>query len=90
MLYLRLVLFCLAVAILGATMVGPLITIGGVAPDFSILALIILALVGGSIPATIGGFLLGLVHDISTPNLMGLQALCKTCLGFGLGRLRGR
>jgi rod shape-determining protein MreD len=90
MLMLRLVFFCLAVAFFGGTMVGPLISIKGVSPDFSILALVILALVGGSIPATIGGFLLGLVHDLSTPSLLGLQALCKTALGFGLGRLRGR
>jgi rod shape-determining protein MreD len=89
-LYLRLVLFCLAVAFFGGTVVGPVIDIMGVAPDFSILSLVILGLVGGSIPATIGGFLLGLVHDLPTPSLLGLQTLCKTVLGFGLGRLRGR
>lgn len=88
--YLKLGLFCLAVAFFGGTLVGPMIAIKGVAPDFSILALVILALVGGSIPATIGGFMLGLVHDVSTPALLGLQALCKSGLGFVLGRLRGR
>lgn len=88
--YLRLVLFCAAVAFFGGTTVGPVIAIKGVAPDFTILAMVILGLAAGSIPGTIGGFVLGLVQDLATPSLLGLQALCKTFLGFGLGRLRGR
>ena len=87
---LNLVLLCSSVAFLGGTMVGPLIDIGGVAPDFTIIALVILALASGPIPGTVGGFLLGLVQDLSNPTLLGLQALCKTGLGYGLGRLRGR
>ena len=88
--YLRLLTLCAAVAFLGGTMVGPFISIAGVAPDFTIIALVILSLAAGSLPGTVAGFLLGLVQDLSTPNLLGLQALCKTALGFGLGRLRGR
>jgi rod shape-determining protein MreD len=74
----------------GGTMVGPLMSIGPVVPDFPIIALVILALAAGPVPGTIGGFLLGLVQDLSNPSLLGVQALCKTVLGFGLGRLRGR
>ena len=88
--HLRLVLLCLGVAFVGGTMVGPLIEVGGVAPDFTIIALVILALAAGPVPGSIGGFLLGLVQDLANPTLLGLQALCKTLLGFGLGRLRGR
>ena len=88
--YFNLVLLCSAVAFVGGTMVGPLITVGGVTPDFPIIALVILALAAGPVPATVGGFLLGLVQDLSNPALLGVQALCKTVLGFGLGRLRGR
>lgn len=88
--YLRQVLFCAAVAFVGGTMVGPLIAIGGVSPDFAIIALVILALAAGPGPGSVGGFLLGLVQDLSNPTLLGLQAFCKTGLGFGLGRLRGR
>jgi len=88
--YLRLILLCLGIAFVGGTMVGPLIAIGGVAPDFTIIALAILALASGPGPGSVGGFLLGLVQDLSNPTLLGLQALCKTGLGFGLGRLRGR
>lgn len=89
-LYLRLITLCAIVAFVGGTMVGPIISIAGVAPDFTIIALVILSLAAGSIPGTVAGFLLGLVQDLSTPNLLGLQALCKSVLGFGLGRLRGR
>jgi rod shape-determining protein MreD len=88
--YLRLAVLCAAVAFVGGTMVGPVIAIFGVAPDFTIIALVILALAAGPVPGTVGGFLLGLVQDLSNPDLLGLQALCKTGLGFGLGRLRGR
>jgi len=87
---LRLVLYCAAVAFVGGTMLGPLIAIGGVAPDFTIIALVILALAAGPGPGSVGGFMLGLIQDLSNPTLLGLQAFCKTGLGFGLGRLRGR
>ena len=88
--HLNLILLCAAVAFVGSTMIGPVIAIFGVAPDFTIIALVILALAAGPVPATVGGFLLGLVQDLSNPALLGVQALCKTVLGFGLGRLRGR
>lgn len=88
--YIKLILFCTGLAFVGGTMVGPLVSIAGVAPDFGIIALVIMALAAGPIPGTTAGFLLGLVLDLSTPNLLGVQALCKTGLGFGLGRLRGR
>ncbi len=86
----KLIFLCSLVAFVGGTMVGPLISIGGVAPRFPIIALVILALAAGPVPGTVGGFLLGLVQDLSNPTLLGVQALIKTFLGFGLGRLRGR
>lgn len=78
------------VAFLGEVLVAPLIDIKGIAPDFSIIALIILALSAGAGPATAGGFVLGLVQDLSQPTLLGLHALCKCGVGFGVGSLRGR
>ena len=56
----------------------------------TIIALVMLALSAGPMPATIGGFVLGLVQDVANPPLLGLRSLCKCVLGFGLGRLRGR
>ncbi len=78
------------VAFVGDTILGPLISIKGRAPDFSIIALVVLALAAGAGPATVGGFVLGLVQGLSNPALLGLQALCKSGLGYGLGSLRGR
>ncbi|MFH1842856.1 MAG: rod shape-determining protein MreD [bacterium] len=63
--------------------------IGGVAPNFTVIALVILALAEGSFAGCLAGFTMGLIQDLSTPNLLGLYALCKTGLGFSLGRLRG-
>ncbi len=89
-LFVRTTLTWAIVAFVGDTILGPLISIRGVAPDFSIIALVVLALAAGAGPATVGGFVLGLVQDLSNPALLGLQALCKSGLGYGLGSLRGR
>lgn len=80
----------LLVAFLGETVVSPLIDIKGIAPDFTVIAVIILALSAGAVPATIGGFVLGLIQGLTNPSLLGLHALCKCLLGYGIGSLRGR
>jgi rod shape-determining protein MreD len=78
------------VAFLGEVAIAPVIDIGGVAPNFSVIALIILALATGAGPATVGGFVLGVIQDVFQPTLLGLRALCKTGVGYGVGTLRGR
>jgi len=78
------------VAFLGETVLAPLIDIKGIAPDFSIIALIMLALSAGTVPGTIGGFVVGLIQDLTQPTLLGLRALIKCVLGYGIGSLRGR
>ena len=87
--FLRVSLLWISVAFLGDLFAGPAMAIGGVAPDFSIIALVLLALAAGPVPATVGGFILGLVQDLTNPTLLGLNALCKCAMGSGLGRLRG-
>lgn len=86
----RTTLIWVLVAFLGETVLAPMIDIQGIAPDFAVIALVILALAKGPLPATAAGFLIGLVQDLSNPTLLGLQAACKSALGFGLGKLRGR
>ncbi len=88
--FVRTTLIWVLVAFLGETIFAPMMSIRGIAPDFAVIALVILALAAGSMPATAAGFLIGLVQDLSNPPLLGLHALCKSGLGFGLGRLRGR
>lgn len=87
--FVRTTIAWVVLAFVGDTMIGPLIAIGGIAPDFSVIAIVILALSEGAGAAVLGGFGLGLVQDLSHPNLLGLHALCKTLLGYGVGRLRG-
>lgn len=88
--FLRTTTVFFVVAFLGEVLVAPLIDIKGIAPDFSIIALIILALSAGAGPATAGGFVLGLIQDLTQPTLLGLHALCKCGVGYGVGSLRGR
>lgn len=87
---LRLSFIGFLIAFLGDTVIGPLISIKGIAPDFSIIAVVILGLALGAAPATAGGFLIGLVQDLSNPSLLGLHALCKSLLGFSIGSIRSR
>ena len=77
-------------AFVGEMLISPLIDIKGISPDFSVISLAILALAGGTRPATVGGFILGLVQDLTNPSLLGLHALCKCCLGYGFGSIRER
>lgn len=88
--FVRITLTFSLVAFLGETIIAPLIRIKGIAPDFSIIALIVLALSAGAGPATAGGFVVGLIQDLTHPSLLGLHALCKTLVGFSVGKLRGR
>ena len=77
-------------AFIGDTMISPIVGIKGISPDFSVIALVVLALAAGPIPGTVGGFVIGLVQDLSNPAVLGLHALCKCTLGFSLGSLRSR
>lgn len=86
----RIVVIWMLVAFVGDTILGPMIAIRGVAPDFSVIAIVVLALAAGSGPTAVGGFMLGLIQDLSNPSMLGLQALGKSLLGYGLGSLRGR
>ena len=61
----RITLLWMFVAFVGDALVAPMIDIAGRAPDFTIIALVMLALSAGAMPATIGGFMLGLVQDVA-------------------------
>ncbi len=88
--FLRINFFWVGVAFFGGVLVAPIMTIGGIAPDFAVISLVVLGLAAGPYPATVGGFFLGLVLDLSNPALLGTQSLINSLLGFGLGRLRRR
>jgi rod shape-determining protein MreD len=87
--FLRTTVCWILLAFVGETVLAPLLAIGNVAPNFTIIALVILALAEGSFAACLGGFVMGLVQDLAAPTLLGLHALCKSGLGYTVGRLRG-
>lgn len=88
--FLRTTLAWVLLAFLGENLISPLIAIRGIAPDFTVLAVVILAMAEGARAGALGGFALGLVQDLAVPTLLGLHALCKTSMGWIIGRTRGR
>ena len=88
--FVRTTLIWMFLAFVGDTIISPIVSIKGISPDFSIIALVVLALAAGPSAGTAGGFVIGLVQDLSNPAVLGLHALCKCTLGFSLGSLRSR
>ncbi len=87
--FVRTTMIWVTIAFLGDAFVAPAITVWEITPNFSLIALVVLALARGSAAGCLGGFVLGLVQDLASPHLLGLRALCKTLIGFLAGRLRG-
>ena len=81
---LRYVLLMGAALILQSTVLK-LVAIAQIRPDLILLALFYIALLEGSYGAAVAGFCGGLVQDVYSPTTMGLNALCKTLIGFSLG-----
>ncbi len=69
---------------------APYIAIGGIEPDLPLVATVILASLRGPASGTACGFLIGLGQDLSNPAFLGLNALAKSILGYGVGTLRER
>jgi len=58
------------------------ISIDETVPDLSLIFLIFFSLKESQIKSTLAGFLIGLVKDIVSFNLVGLSSLAKTVSGF--------
>ncbi|MBD3349474.1 MAG: rod shape-determining protein MreD [Candidatus Eisenbacteria bacterium] len=67
--------------VLDAT-VAPEVEILGARPDLLVLVVVYGSLALGSRPATIGGFLMGLVVDTELPEYLGLHAFALAVVGF--------
>jgi rod shape-determining protein MreD len=61
------------------------IAIENITPDILVIWIVYLALRYGQVHATVAGFLLGLIMDITSGNFLGLSALSKTVCGFVAG-----
>jgi rod shape-determining protein MreD len=67
--------------ILQTTLV-PTLAIFGIKPDFLMLALFMVAIKTGVMPAIFIGFIIGLSQDLYSPSILGQSALAKTLAGF--------
>ena len=74
-------LLTFAAVVLDATL-APEIEILGARPDFLVLAVVYGSLVMGTRPATVAGFLAGLVVDAELPEYLGLNALALSAIGY--------
>jgi rod shape-determining protein MreD len=63
------------------------IAIGPVEPDFVVVCVVLFGLQRGPIGGSLFGFIVGLIVDLGNPGFLGLNALAKTVLGYGAGRL---
>ncbi len=61
------------------------IGIGGVTPDLLLILVVWITLSTGQLPGTIAGFLVGLLMDGLTGDVLGTNALAKTVAAFAAG-----
>ena len=70
--------------------VAPALRIADVAPDIPLIVVVLLALRRGPEFGCAAGFVAGLLQDVAAGGLIGIQALTKALVGFGLGTAGGR
>jgi len=75
------------VCLLAQAAIAPRISFGEISPDFVMLVVMIVALYRGAIMGAVVGFAIGFLQDLGNPELLGLNALTKTLLGFAVGRI---
>lgn len=66
------------------------LSIGPARLDCPFLLLAFYSMARGPVPGTVMGFLVGFVQDLFNPTLMGLNSLCKSIVGYGMGRFAAR
>lgn len=76
-----------AAAVIVDATIAPKIEILGARPDFPVLVVVYASLLVGTRPATIAGFLVGLVADSEVPEYFGLNALALAAVGYVTGGL---
>lgn len=86
---LNLVLMPIGGSVAQASLVSAL-AVNGVAPDIPLILTILVALRRGPEAGCVAGFLTGLFQDVTVGGLVGVQALTKALVGFGLGVVAGR
>jgi rod shape-determining protein MreD len=65
------------------------IAIAGCAPDLIVILLVAVVLGRGPVPAVVFGFLFGFLQDLGNASFLGMNALSKSILAYGVSRLGG-
>lgn len=61
----------------------------GAIPDFFLVMLAVLAIDRRPVAGVIAGFLLGFLQDLGNAELLGMNALAKSVVGYGIARYGG-
>jgi rod shape-determining protein MreD len=69
---------------------APALRIADVSPDIPLIVVVLLALRRGPEFGCAAGFVAGLLQDVAAGGLIGVQALTKALVGFGIGAAGGR
>ncbi len=83
---LRLIAAAVAVFIIQMTLVHH-ITLAGASPDMMLVLLVILVLDRKPVTAIIIGFLLGFLQDLGNASFLGMNAMAKSVVAYGIARL---
>ena len=75
---------------LAQTSFAPALRVGGLAPDFPLIVVALLALRRGPELGCVAGFAAGLLQDAAGGGFLGAQALTKALVGFVVGSADGR
>ena len=82
---LRSVLAAFIVFILQVTVVHN-VTVAGASPDLIMVMLVVLVIDRNPIAGIIAGFLLGFLQDLGNASFLGMNALAKSIVGYGIAR----
>jgi len=81
------IILAILVFLLMQVVLADRIALGPISPDFMVLVVAFFALYRGAVQAAIFGFAIGFLQDLSNPELLGLNALTKSILGFTVGKI---
>ncbi len=84
----RIIFVALVVFVIQMTAVSR-IGVAGCTPDLMVILLVSLVLDRGPVLAVVIGFLLGFLQDLGNASFLGMNALAKSILAYGVSRVGG-
>jgi rod shape-determining protein MreD len=84
----RIVVVALIVFVIQVTAIRHM-AVAGCTPDLMIILLVALVLERGPVLAVVIGFLLGFLQDLGNASFLGMNALAKSILAYGVSRVGG-